>query len=501
MNMQHLSVFKKIWFSLGILIIGYFISMVLGFVLGLKTESRLINISNSLLPASNHSQTAKNVFKEQAALYMDSILLGDPNKIVTAQDEAKEVEKELGKILGLPELDSESSKTINTTMADHRAYTEEAQKIYTAISKGDQSMMDKASALAQKHDALKNKLETIHQGFAARLQSELLSNVNSSRNQRLINLGIFLSVVILSLIFIALIIKRSIYRPLQQVAIAISEGAANVADASKQTSSAGQSLSEGASNQASAIEETSSSLTEMAAMIKQNALNAEETDNLVKRNNNEVLREANEAMGRLAQSIEDISGASEATRRIIKTIDEIAFQTNLLALNAAVEAARAGEAGAGFAVVADEVRSLAKRAADAAKETTKLIDNTIKTVIQGKEYTAATQSAFNKNMEQSHKATTLVSEIAAASQEQAASIEQMNRAMVTIDQVVQEMASHAEETANASEELSAQSGSMKNIVEELVSMLGMQGDKMMISSARKMQITEDPEYVKASLLQ
>jgi len=305
------------------------------------------------------------------------------------------------------------------------------------------------------------------------------------------NTGIFIGIIIFSVIFMAIIIRRSIRLPLQHIAVAINEEAVNVAEASQQVSRSGQALSDGASNQASAIEETSSSLTEMAAMIKQNALNAGETDKLMKRNTNEILRQANEDMNRLAKSIEDISGASEATRRIIKTIDEIAFQTNLLALNAAVEAARAGEAGAGFAVVADEVRALAMRSAEAAKETTRLIDNTIQTVNQGKEYAVATQSAFAQNLDLSNKATTLVSEIAAASNEQASGIEQMNHVMSAIDRVVQEIAASAEETASASEELNAQSGSMKGIVEELVTMLGMDSKKMMTSAARKTGMMED----------
>jgi methyl-accepting chemotaxis protein len=290
-----------------------------------------------------------------------------------------------------------------------------------------------------------------------------------------------------------IMIRRSIRLPLQHIAVAINEEAVNVAEASEQVSRSGQALSDGASNQASAIEETSSSLTEMAAMIKQNALNAGETDKLMKKNATEVLHRANEDMNRLAKSIEDISGASEATRRIIKTIDEIAFQTNLLALNAAVEAARAGEAGAGFAVVADEVRALAMRSAEAAKETTRLIDNTIQTVNQGKEYAVATQSAFAQNLDLSNKATTLVSEIAAASNEQASGIEQMNHAMSAIDQVVQQIAASAEETASASEELNAQSGSMKGIVEQLVAMLGMNKDQMTTGAAREKQSADGHE--------
>lgn len=495
-SMNQMSVFQKIWVSMGILFVGFFISMVLGFVLGYKMETRLIHASQCLLPATNHSMAAKTAFKEQVALYMDSVLLGDPAKVADALDRAKEVEKELNMIIGLPNLDSKFSDHVKMIITDHKVYSDEAQILYTAVSKGDQSQMEKVGALAQKNDAIKKNLETVNQEFANLLKEDLITNAANSRQQRLINVFLFLGVVIFSIILIYLIVKRSIYNPLKQLAFAISESSTSLAEASGQVSSAGQALSEGASNQASAIEETSSSLTEMAAMIKQNALNAEETDKLMKKNTNEVLHEANEAMGRLAQSIDDISNASEATRRIIKTIDEIAFQTNLLALNAAVEAARAGETGAGFAVVADEVRALAMRAADAAKETTKLIDNTLQTVIQGKEYTQATQTAFNKNLDLSNKATTLVSEIAAASKEQSVSIEQMNRAMESIDHVVQQMASHAEETAGASEELNAQSCSMKEIVAKLMVMLGMHEVNMTAAAERN---TDDSlKYLQSS---
>jgi len=498
--MKQLSIFQKIWMSVCILIAGYLISMVLGFVIGLTTEKRLGDIYRTLLPASSQSQMAKIAFKDQLDLYMSSVLLGDPAKVAAADERAKDLQKALDAILALPNLESESAEAVKKTQADHRAYTDEAQKVYTAVSKGDQGQMEKVGALASKNESLNKSLETINQGFASRLQGDLQTSVDSSRKQRYTNVVLFFGVVLLSIILIYVIVKRSVYLPLKQAAFEISDGAGHVANASRQVSSAGQALSEGASNQASAIEDTSSSLTEMAAMIKQNALNAEETDRLMKKNSMEVLKEANEAMARLTQSIEDISGASEATRRIIKTIDEIAFQTNLLALNAAVEAARAGEAGAGFAVVADEVRALAMRSADAAKETTRLIDNTLKTVTQGREYTSLTQAAFNKNQELSSKATTLISEIASASREQSVSIEQMNRAMESIDSVVQQMASHAEETAGASEELSAQSEAMKGVVGELVALLGMHVESSEASSERALMAPALPGHSTPSLL-
>jgi methyl-accepting chemotaxis protein len=209
----------------------------------------------------------------------------------------------------------------------------------------------------------------------------------------------------------------------------------------------------------------------MSSMTKQNADNANQADNLMKEAN-QVVGRANNSMIELTQSMEDISKASEETSKIIKTIDEIAFQTNLLALNAAVEAARAGEAGAGFAVVANEVRNLAMRAADAAKNTADLIEGTVKKVKDGGDLVATTNEAFTEVATSSTKVGDLVAEIAAASNEQAQGIEQVNKVVVEMDKVVQQNAANAEESASASEEMSAQAEQMKGFVGDLVSLVG-----------------------------
>ena len=276
---------------------------------------------------------------------------------------------------------------------------------------------------------------------------------------------------IAAIITVALLITRSISKPINRIIEGLNEGADQVSSASGQVSSSSQSLAEGASEQAASIEETSSSLEEMSSMTKQNADSAHQADSLMKEANQVVVK-ANESMGSLTTSMDEISKASEETSKIIKTIDEIAFQTNLLALNAAVEAARAGEAGAGFAVVADEVRNLAMRAAEAAKNTADLIEGTVKKVKDGSDLVTSTNEAFGQVAESASKGGELVGEIAAASNEQASGIEQVNKAVVEMDKVTQQNAANAEESASASEEMNAQAEQMKQMVGELIALIG-----------------------------
>ena len=167
----------------------------------------------------------------------------------------------------------------------------------------------------------------------------------------------------------------------------------------------------------------------------------------------QIVAQAYDSMNQLSASIAEISRASEETSKIIKTIDEIAFQTNLLALNAAVEAARAGEAGAGFAVVADEVRNLATRSAEAARNTTALIQGTIGKIGDGAELAAKTHAEFSKITEGSKKIGELIGKMAAASREQAQGIGQISQAVVELDKVVQRNTADTDKTAAAAAEM------------------------------------------------
>jgi methyl-accepting chemotaxis protein len=288
--------------------------------------------------------------------------------------------------------------------------------------------------------------------------------------------AILISALVIGLIMVAAgwFIARTTVRPVFRSTNFLNRTAEEVTSAANQIASSSQSLAEGSSEQASSLEETSSSLEEMSSMTKQNAENANQAKAMMAQTQ-QIVEKVDNHMNKMAGAITEITKTSEETGKIIKTIDEIAFQTNLLALNAAVEAARAGEAGAGFAVVANEVRNLALRAAEAARNTNSLIDNTIKAVKQGNELTSATREAFRENVDIAGKVAQLIDEIASASQEQAQGIAQINRAVSEMDKVTQQTAANAEESASASEELTAQAEQMKASINDLAIVIGGSG--------------------------
>ncbi|GHS96580.1 hypothetical protein FACS1894139_08280 [Planctomycetales bacterium] len=266
---------------------------------------------------------------------------------------------------------------------------------------------------------------------------------------------------------IAVIIIRQLTASLNKIIAGLNDSSSQVDSASNQISSASQSLAEGASEQASSLEETSASIEETTAMTKQNAENANKT-NSTNQNTNKLISEGAKDVANMATAMGEINDSAEKISKIIKTIEDIAFQTNLLALNAAVEAARAGEAGKGFAVVAEEVRNLAGRSAQAARDTTDLIEGTIARVKNGSDIAGLLEKSFKQIEEGSQQVSGLIQQITSATNEQATGMEQINSAVSQMDQVTQQNAASAEETASASEELSAQAATLNDMVRELV---------------------------------
>ncbi len=339
-----------------------------------------------------------------------------------------------------------------------------------------------------------NKTNKILNDNIAAEKADLIKTMAASTRQLTIWFtSLALGLIVLLCLTIYFCLQRLVVKPIAGIGNKLTETTARVADASGELSGSSQSLADDSSAQAASLEEVSASMEEIATMTRQNSDNAGQCDSLMKEVS-QVVNKANESIIRQSESMAAISTASEETSKIIKTIDEIAFQTNLLALNAAVEAARAGEAGAGFAVVADEVRSLAMRSAEAAKNTTQLIEETTNKINEGNKLSAETNENFSKVAEKVSKAGSLVAEISTASNEQTIGLSQVNTAINEIDQVTQRAAANSEETASAAAELLSLAKATTQYIDRLMLMLTGSNGK---SEPRKAPLHRPPVKAKA----
>ena len=266
---------------------------------------------------------------------------------------------------------------------------------------------------------------------------------------------------------------KALHEVLSAIAIAVEQiqgGADQVADSS-------QAVSQGATEQASSLQETSASIEEISAQARQNSEHAAQA-NQISSEAQKAAEHGNLQLEQMLKAMLDIEESSAQISKVIKVIDEIAFQTNLLALNAAVEAARAGVHGKGFAVVAEEVRNLAQRSARAAKETEELIQSSTQKVKSGTEIAHKTAETLQSIITNTIKVSDLIDEIASASAEQVAGIEQVSQALKQVDQVTQANAASAEQSAAAADELSSQASYLQKMVAHFKLTEVSAGDKM-----------------------
>lgn len=261
------------------------------------------------------------------------------------------------------------------------------------------------------------------------------------------------------------IAMNHINRSLNATMYKINQSSETLANNSMAVSSEAQALASGATEQASTIEEISGAVHEISEKVNSNLINCKNTIEASK-NAEKAVSHGNEQMVQLVKAMNEINVSSNEIGRIIKVIDDIAFQTNILALNAAVEAARAGVAGKGFAVVADEVRNLAAKSAQASKNTTEMIQNSLNAVENGSKIAEQTASVFTSIIEGSKESTRLVNLISDATEQQTKALENVTYGMEQISAVIQSNSASAEESAAASEELSGQAQILKALVNE-----------------------------------
>jgi methyl-accepting chemotaxis protein/methyl-accepting chemotaxis protein-2 (aspartate sensor receptor) len=333
---------------------------------------------------------------------------------------------------------------------------DDIEKTFTQLRTEGVSALDAAVSIAKAAVSATKKLS-----------NESMSGLQTASTVMMI--GLLLAVVIG--VMVAFFIIRSITKPIIEAVETIYEANSQVLSASEEISSSSQDLADGATQQASSVEEISATVEESTASIAQSSESAKEA-NILADNAYVSAENGNKKIQELIISMQKITASSEEIAKIIKTIDEIAFQTNLLALNAAVEAARAGEHGLGFAVVADEVRNLAGRSADAAKETTNIIESSISQVKEGNSIANQTNDAFQEILDKAKKTSDLISEIAASTAEQSEGMNQIASAMGNVDDITQKNAGVSEESAAAAEELNAQASSMMSSVEEIAKIVG-----------------------------
>lgn len=279
------------------------------------------------------------------------------------------------------------------------------------------------------------------------------------------------SFAIIGGLLLGLLVVRSINSLLRLSAAEIRSSAAEVTAASAQVATASDQLAQGASKQAASLEETSASGQEVSAMTQRNTENSRAAATLMGEVDQRVGL-VNTKLEQMVISMGEITTSSERIAKIIKVIDEIAFQTNILALNAAVEAARAGEAGLGFAVVADEVRNLAQRCAQAAKDTSSLIEESVTNARTGGTRLNEVADVIRGITESAVKVKTLVDEVSHGNLEQSRGIDQISKALVQMEHTTQESAASAQESASASQQLRAQADSIGNVVSSLEALIG-----------------------------
>ena len=435
----------------------------------LRQSSQLGLLTRESVPGALTMQEARFVFGTTVSKHQDALMTGDSELLDGVTKSNAQVLELLASVQQhQTQLELDAAKS-QVALAAVKRFGDEATPLFTAIAEkgiADTDVQQQLTAFNENIALVQKTLLALEKDIEGRLIAGLDEISAAARERRIVNLAVFFASLLGGGLIAFAMVRSHVVRPVLDLSASLGDETEGVRSASTQLVQASVSLADGASQSAAALETSSAALEQISGVTSANADRAEQARLLSGR-----ARDAAEAgsagMAELREAMAAISAASSNIAVILKTIDEIAFQTNILALNAAVEAARAGEAGAGFAVVADEVRALAKRCANAARETADKIDDAQQRSTKGTELTGKVDSNLTEIVTQVREVADLIAEIAAASVEQRTGLSQVAGSVADLDNLTQRNAALAEETSASANELSNRTDALQAVSDSL----------------------------------
>jgi methyl-accepting chemotaxis protein/methyl-accepting chemotaxis protein-1 (serine sensor receptor) len=472
---RHRSVITRIWLSISAFAAGYVLSVVLGQIQSLDMERHLSRTAEALFPAAQKAQTAEAGYQRIHKMYQDAVMTEDAARLDEARTEGAKVLailRQIPRLEGLPAERARSAGQLASQLEAALANSDAAYRL--AVAAGANLNGDLANRLhecSRQNEGIQAEMARLVNESSSQLKGELALTATNSARHRAISLIVFLVAFAVAGLLVNVTIQRAIRQPLDQVTRRLAESSDSIAAATAQLSTSSQTLARNAANEAATLQQIAASSEEVSSMARRNAEGASHASELMRLagENDQAMTAAHaqlvEAMNRIAES----SGKID---RIIRVIDEIAFQTNILALNAAVEAARAGESGMGFAVVADEVRNLAHRSAQAARDTSSLIEDSVAKSAAGGERLTVVTALMEKNRELAAKVTRLIADISTASAEQVRGMEQVSKTVTQVSHGTQDTAAHAQQSAAHVSQLGSEAHGLKDVVASVEKIVG-----------------------------
>jgi methyl-accepting chemotaxis protein len=472
---QRFSITAKIWLSVGIFILGFVISTVLGQVHGLTTENDLRSASNDLLPAVQRTQEADMSFQKMVKSFGIAVMTQDTSLLRQATQQGRNTVEFLHSVAATPALSAGEAERVTRLAASVEAYLYNAGSLYAAACANPTMTREgeeKMQSMAARTEEMKSAVEAEKAPVLQELNRHLDAIQARSRLQRYTAQLVFAITLLAAAVLVRIMVKRSIVTPILSAIRGVQRAAEEAASESERMARSGQKVAFDSRDQAISVKQTSAALDKISATATENAARADQADTLMKDARRRV-DHASQSMDRLTASMDAISSSSKEVAQVLESIDEIAFHTNILALNAAVEAARAGDVGAGFGVVAGEVRSLAQRAAQAARRSADIVDRTIADIRNGVELVAAAHGTFVDVSTAIVRSSEVVARIAATSQDQSRGVKSISMAISRIQVVTKNNAEHALQTAESASQMAGQVETTRNYLAELVEVMGL----------------------------